>query len=456
MKSMSRAKCEPEETGPSGALVRARLSLSMIPPFRYGLSRACCTLAMLVLGCEATLRIESELGTWSGPPPQSVAPHIEAPKRGQGPVSVRVLHRDAWRGGVNLLGIDEKNMVAVVRMESADPPKLSIESLDLRDGKGSVNSWVATQEYAKKSQAQPFFHPFSETFDLDAARFANVLSTLGPWHGRSSLASPTFAVGRTPREYLFGGAATDGSKGDWLFAKGGTRRIDAGLRASYSPVFAPSGDAVAFVGCQTSPCDYGLYVSSFDEGRPMRVAGIQRASSPQWRRDGSLLSLGVQPRSRCLYRAVMRASQPAGAATALECLDSVDEAAFAQDGESRTAALSGTTGKAGKQSVTVKWVLLEDGGVLAEHTIDRAIGSSVLSNSGILALPMQRGGLAVVDLITGTTQELPAEEGWFFGFDGARFVGDSLILLRKLENREGFDVVMVDTRNLSRQEMPWM
>ena len=421
--------------------------------------RASCTLAvMLVLGCEATLRVESDVSMWNGPRVDEPAPRIDEPKRAPGSVSVAVLHRDAWRGSVNLLGVDQKNMVAVVRLGSEDPPKLSIESLDLRDGKGSVDSWVATREHAKKSHSQPFFQPFSETFDTDAARFAKVLSSLGPWHGRSALASPTFAVGSTPREFLFGGAATDGSKGDWLFAKGGKRRIDAGLRASYAPVFDPSGHSVAFVGCQTSPCDYGLYVSGFEEGRPMRVAGIQRASSPQWHRDGSLLSLGVQPRSRCLYRASMSATTalPTGAAKALECLDSVKEAAFAQDAESRTAALSGTTGDAGKQSVTVKWVLLEDGEVLSEHTVDRAIGSSVLSSSGILALPMQRGGLTVVDLITGAAQELPAEEGWFFGFDGARFVGDSLILLRKLENREGFDVVMVDTRSLASRDKPWM
>ncbi len=411
----------------------------------------------LVFGCEATLRVEPGL-TKTTPRVQESAPRVVEPPKAQGSLHVRVLHRDAWRGGVNLLGIDDKNMVAIVRLDSEDPPKLSLESLDLRGGKGRLNSWSATQEQAKKFQEEPFFHPFSESFDSDAARFAGLLSSIGPWHGRSALASPTFAVGKTPREYLFGGAATDGSKGDWLFAKGGRRRIDAGLKASYTPVFDPSGHAVAFVGCQTSPCDYGLYVSSFAEGRPTRVAGVQRASNPQWHRDGSLLSMGALPRSRCLYRASMDAKTalPAAAAKPLECLESVSEAAFAQDPESRTAALSGTTGRAGKQSVKVKWVLLEDGEVLAEHTIPRAIGSSVLSSSGILALPMQRGGLAVVDLITGAAQELPSEEGWFFGFDGARFVGDSLILLRKLENREGFDVVMVDTRNLASRDKPWM
>ncbi len=38
---MSRAKCEPEEIGPSGALVRARLTLLLIPPPRYGTRHQC-------------------------------------------------------------------------------------------------------------------------------------------------------------------------------------------------------------------------------------------------------------------------------------------------------------------------------------------------------------------------------------------------------------------------------
>jgi hypothetical protein len=143
-------------------------------------------------------------------------------------------------------------------------------------------------------------------------------------------------------------------------------------------------------------------------------------------------------------------------ATALECLEGVEEAAFTQDAEGRTAVLSGTRGRAGEQRVDVVWVLLEDGSVLGEHTVEKAVGSSVLSDSGLLALPMQRGSLAVVDLVTGVSAQLGEHDGWFFGFDGARWVGDSLVLLRKLGDQPGFDVVSVDARSLAQRNKPWL
>ena len=406
-------------------------------------------------GCEASLEVDPvvvQTRTSTQPKPEA-EPSPRTKAKVSGDVSVKVLHHDAWTGSVTLLGIDPEQRQAVVRLESHDPPTLSFETIDLA-GKGRVRSWSTTGERAREAIGHPFFSQLGDDFAEDAGRFATLLHKLGPWHSRGALASPTFAVGPRPERFLFGAAATDGSKGDWLFGAafpGASRRLDAGLKASYRPVFDVTGETVAFVGCQTSPCDYGLFLTSFGEGKPRRVAGIQGSSNPQWH-NGSVLTLGTKGKARCLFRA----PKGAGMATALECLEGVEEAAFTQDAEGRTAVLSGTRGRAGEQRVDVVWVLLEDGSVLAEHTVEKAVGSSVLSDSGLLALPMQRGSLSVVDLVTGVSAQLGEHDGWFFGFDGARWVGDSLILLRKLSDQPGFDVVSVDARTLAQRNKPWL
>ncbi|MFO0549507.1 MAG: hypothetical protein U0271_14035 [Polyangiaceae bacterium] len=101
-------------------------------------------------------------------------------------------------------------------------------------------------------------------------------------------------------------------------------------------------------------------------------------------------------------------------------------------------------------------MLLENGTVLGRETVDRAVGSSVLSASGLLALPMQRGAVAVVDLTTGVTTLIGEENGWFFGFEGARWLGDQLVLLRKKGDDKGFDIVAIDVHKVARRDQPWL
>jgi hypothetical protein len=62
---------------------------------------------------------------------------------------------------------------------------------------------------------------------------------------------------------------------------------------------------------------------------------------------------------------------------------------------------------------------------------------------------MQRGAVGVVDLVGGTSAVLGEDAGWFFGFDGARWLGDSLVLLRKIPDRTGFELVLIDARSLA-------
>jgi hypothetical protein len=375
----------------------------------------------------------------------SETPPGPLPSTPHGAVEVKVLFREAWRGSVTLVGVDPEAMRAVLRYEGHAPEHLSFETIDLREGR-KLASWTATEERARASLGRPFFAGVSGPFLADSKQFADLLVGLGPWHARPALASPTFAVSSRRGRFLFGAPATDGSNGDWLFAgESGTRRLDAGLLASYAPVFDPSGNAVAFVGCQTSPCDYGLFITRFDEGRPRRIAGLHGASNPQWRGDESLLALGTKGKDRCLFRAPVQTGFP----SAIRCLTGIEDAAFVQDAEGRTAVVSGVRGSASSQRVDLAWVLLADGSLLAEHSVERGVGASALSDSGLLALPMQRGAVGVVDLVSGTKAVLPEEAGWFFGFDGARWLGDSLVLLRKLGDRQGFEVVLVDARALS-------
>src|SRR5260221_8359028 len=103
--------------------------------------------------------------------------------------------------------------------------------------------------------------PASDAIRGDVLKFAAIIATLGPWHMRPALPSPTFATSADRSVVLLGSPASDGSSGDWLLALGGDvtppRRVDEGLTASYSPVIGPDGKMIAFRGCSTSPCDYG-------------------------------------------------------------------------------------------------------------------------------------------------------------------------------------------------------
>ncbi len=395
------------------------------------------------------------------PPPPPVMQRVSAavdqverpPTAGLDSERVKVLYEDDWFGGVTLLGIDVAHGRAVVRLEGQAPARLAFDVIDLATKK-RVDRWQATEDHAKTALKGPWFAPITGSFDGDAQRFAGLLRGLGPWHVRPSIPLPTFAVSARDDAFVFGAPSTDGNNTDWLYAGeagGSSRRLDGGLVASYSPVMSPDGTAVAFRGCASSPCDYGLFLSKLDDERPHRASGIIGSSPPVWtaRGDG-VLAVGSRGDGRCLFKATLGPMPP----RTLTCVKGLRDVGFAQDSVGRTAAIAGVRGQAGVQSVEVTWVLLEDGTVLGTHTVDRAVGSSVLSDSGLLALPMQKGAVGVVDLVTGTSAV--DQTGWFFGFEGARWRGDELILLRKVEGRTGFQIVAVDVHGLAGRSKPWL
>lgn len=395
-------------------------------------------------------------------PPSTVSlrqpvPSIRAkpPSAAAGGPSVVKHYQDDWFGGVTLLGVDGKKNHVVVRLEAHGPERLAVDTIDLHKGT-RVDRWEATPERAKTAQGGSFA-PLSGSFESDATRFASILRELGPWHTRPALASPTFAVSARRAPFLFGSPATDGSQGDWLFSMRGdgaaSRRVDQGLVASYSPVFGPDGETVVFRGCSGSPCDYGLFLVKVGEDRPRRVTGIGGASPPAWNTDGSaVLTVGTRGNERCLFKVAV---SPLSTPKALACVKGLEDVSFSQDPDGRTAVIAGVRGRAGAQAVDLTWVLLADGSVLANHTIPRAVGSSVVSASGLLAMPMQKGAVGLLDLVTGKSSLVPAEHGWFFGFEGAKWLGDRLVLLRKIEGVKGYEIVTVDARVMTERDK-WM
>lgn len=387
--------------------------------------------------------------------PAVAAKSKAAPAAKAGSFHVEARYRDDWFGGVTLLGVDQTKARAVIRLEGHGPERFLIDTIDLEKGT-RVDRWEATPENVKGAQSGSFA-PLSGSFEADATRFAAMLRDLGPWHMRPALASPTFAVSRKRAPFLFGAPPTDGSQGDWLFSMTGngaaSRRVDQGMLASYSPVFSPDGESVVFRGCSGSPCDYGLFLVKVGEDRPRRITGITAASPPAWNVDGTaVLTVGTRGAERCLFKTTVN---PLSVPKALACVKGLEDVSFSQDPEGRTAVLAGLRGRNGAQAVDLTWVLLADGSVLATHTIPRAVGSSVVSPSGLLAMPMQKGAVGLLDLVTGKSSIVPSEHGWFFGFEGARWLGDKLVLLRKIEGQKGFDIVTVDARTSTERDK-WM
>ncbi len=419
-------------------------------------------LAGIFFSVTAAACVEQEVNQ----PPNLPAPQVQndarpRPKPAQkkhahiGGPSVSVRYQDDWFGGVTLLGVDGQRARAVIRLEAHAPERFALDVVDLEKG-SRVERWEASPERAKSAMAGAF-SPLSGSFEADASRFASILRELGPWHMRPALASPTFAVSPRRAPFLFGSAPTDGSQGDWLFSMQGdgaaSRRIDQGLIASYSPVFAPDGETVVFRGCSSSPCDYGLFLVKVGEDRPRRVTGIQSASPPAWTLGGdAVLTVGSRGQERCLFKITV---SPLSIPKALACVKGLEDVSFSQDPEGRTAVLAGVRGRAGAQKVDLTWLLVADGSVLATHTIERAVGSSVVSASGLLAMPMQKGAVGLLDLVTGKISFVPSEHGWFFGFEGARWLGDRLVLLRKIEGQKGYEIVTVDARAMTERDK-WM
>ncbi len=366
---------------------------------------------------------------------------------------MRKLYRDEWFGAVSLIGVDPRARRAVLRLESGAPPRLAVDTVDLATG-SRVERWEATPERVAALRGAPTFRPLTSTFEEDLVRFAGKLASLGPWAHRGTPLVPTVVVAPEARHILFGAPPTDGTDGDWLWvvdaAGRNPKRIDVGMRASYSPSFSPDGARVAWRGCGGSPCDYGIYVAPTPSSvsaerppRPRRLGSIIASKPPVWSLDGlALFVVGPKGKQSCLFRVQLDARAKVDA---LQCLE-VRDPSFAQDPEGRTGAFCGTRGTAGSHTMDCLWVHLEDGAVVERHAIDRGVGAGVLSPSGLFAVPLAKGGVAVVDLVTGRHGRAAESEGWFSGFETTQWIEDELILLRKLERDQGFELVSVDGR----------
>jgi hypothetical protein len=354
----------------------------------------------------------------------------------------RLLYRSDWASGVSLLGIDAERKRAVLRLESREGPKVLLETVDLVAGR-AIDAW---EERTLSASSRGFTSATSTSPVMP--KLARLLSPLGPHHIRPNIIAPTFAVSNDGHAWVYGTRPTDGTDGDWLFASrdgGAAKRIDEGLRASYSPVISPDGSRVAFRACLTSPCDYGVYVSGMG-GTPFRIPGIREAAPPVWGPSGNeVFVVGGKGRERCAFRV---SPQVGSSPRTLHCVQGLEDVSLLLDSEGRTAVLTGSSGNAGSQVVQATWLLIEDGTVLARYAIDRGVGAGVLNDRGMLAFPIQKGGIHFIDLVGERQARTTESAGWFFGFDGSRFIGEHLVLLRKVDGAPGFEIVSIDAQKV--------
>ncbi|MFO0612769.1 MAG: hypothetical protein U0414_09290 [Polyangiaceae bacterium] len=407
--------------------------------------RSLAVLALVGASC-APAAIVDTTPTGTGIAKPSAAPPKPGPAAN---TLVKVVYKDDWFGAVELVGVDAAGAHAVVRLAHPSPERVYLDTLDLATAQRSAR-WELADGPAEHALAGRGF-PTDESIRAEVARFAELLVGLGPWHTRPALPSPTFAAGTDGALFVFGAKPPDGASVDWLYAmgkQGAPKRIDDRMRASYSPVVAPSNDLVAFRGCESTPCDYGAYLTQIGGGT-RRVLGIAKSTPPVFTLDGaSLLSVGdgdAAKRERCVFRANVDGKK---AAEKIACVHDLNDVAFTQDPESKTGVLSGGSGRSSEQLVTFTWIDLATGKVLGAESIPRATGTAILGKDGLLALPMQKGGIAFADLAHQRFVVLPEEENWFFGFEAARFVGDDLILLRKPEGVVGYEIVRLAARTL--------
>ena len=393
------------------------------------------------------------------PPPQLPAvppPPPPAPLAPLGPV--RVLYQDNWHGSVQLLGIDATNQRAFLRMEAAEPKRLVIDTIDFQNGK-RLDRWEASSDNAEQSvQGYPVFRQLTGTFQEDLVRYAGFLRAAGPWHARGRSFRPTVAVSNPGGPILYGARPTDQSDGDWLFLvdKDGARprRIDSGIRASYSPVFSPGGERIAWKGCVASPCGYALFVAKSTGGKPEQVNNIAEPSAPVWSSDGRFVYVVANPtqpgkrdKGPCLYKVPVAATWDL---KAIRCMPGLRDVEFVQDPGGRTGVLVGSRGMTGQQVAEYAWLLLEDGSVLALHSIDRASGIGVLSEAGLLLVALQKGGVGFIDLVSGKSAGVRDSEGWFLGLESTKWLGDTVVLLRRGTAPPAFDLVAIAARDVAR------
>ncbi len=218
-----------------------------------------------------------------------------------------------------VLGVDGRRGVAYLHHGTATVPH-EFDSFDTVDLRGGLrDSWLATDENARKMEAGSYFHAVTGAFEGDLARMAGMAHGAGP----NAAWIPTLAVSPDGAHVIYQVFPTDGHDGDWLFAadrEGRNGRRIGALSASYDPTFSPDGAYLAWDACpRCCPCDYGLYVAPVSKagiGEPVRVPGMSDPHDMKWAPVDDVLYAIAGPHTghRCLYRvdaAAVRATKVA-------------------------------------------------------------------------------------------------------------------------------------------------
>ncbi len=354
-----------------------------------------------------------------------------------------MLYRDEWPGSVQLVGVDARGTRALLRMESQRPRRVALDSIDLRAGV-RADRWES-RSAGREARSAYAFRSFGGRFEDDLRRFAGLLRWASPATAHGVLGSPTVTSTADGASIVFGAAPGDGSDGDWLYLLGsgraGRRRLDPGLRASYAPAFSPDGAHLSFWACAASPCSYAVYVGRL--GQPaarVALSGVTRP--PVWSVAGDRL-FAVSHRDAqgdCLYAI---GSEAPRVAREVRCVKGLSEVEFVQDPTGATGVISGFHGDAGDPTYSYQWIRLDDGADLGRREVHHASGAGALGPTGVLAIPMQRGDLGLVDLASRRDVLIPSRTSWFFGLETTRWTEDGrLVVLRRGDSR-GFELVAV-------------
>jgi hypothetical protein len=367
---------------------------------------------------------------------------------------IRPLYSQDWRGTATLAGVDRPGERAFVTLEAHDPPGYALDVIDLANG-ARLEHWEAPAEVAYPRahwvSREPPPAPTPAMLDDERAHAVAFVRQLDPrptaWFGLD----PVLALSPDGASLVWNEAPKDGHDGDFLFL-GDTsgahgKRLGAGERASYAPVFSPDGSHLTWHGCGT-PCStgYHLYIADVHgDLRGDRIDAVAYPKEPVWSVDGQWVYAvshpnGVRdPAPSCVWR--VAAARPHDA-TRLSCSTELQDVTFAQDPTGATGLLSGTIGAAPSLTSVLRWIALPSGRLEHALTIESGARFFVLDPSG-LAL----SGDAITDLSTGERapfEDVRESKRWISPY-GAAWIRDGLAVALR-SHLGGFEIVSIDAR----------
>jgi hypothetical protein len=330
---------------------------------------------------------------------------------------VTVLYEGDWAGwDVRLVGVDAEGSRAVIRLaERSKPVRVVFDTVNLETGRRVVR-WEARGPCAESLVRGDAVFTCIDGSPDDLDRYAELVGSVGPWHTRGTLMHPVVAASADGTAYL--SAPTDSRDGDWIRLRRGDRDQRVGrARASYDPVWAPSGDLVFRVcGPRPGGCNWSL--RKLAATGELRTFDVSPRRPPVLSADGKQALVVTGRRSDC----VQSVDLETGDVAELVC-GALESRVRVSDGGARAVVWSLVEG-----AVEVRALKAE--GVPAQpHRVERTTGVGPVSEEGLLALADVDGAVVVLDLDTGARRDLRPRRGRFSGLAQGRFTSKGLVVL---------------------------